>query len=120
MRFVHLSIPAVLLLCLSMHAADAPKYDMAKYKGIADEAIKLVKAKDYAGAQKKTTELETAWDTDTVALKAAERKLWNAADKQMDVAMEASKAAKDDATATTALKELDDFKAKLADIEKVK
>ena len=103
------------------HAADAtPKYDMAKYKAIAEDALKLVKAGDYPGAQKKTVELETAWDDDTKKLKEANRKVWKATDDQMDVAMKACETAKDAAGAEKATKALHDFIAKLADVEKLK
>ena len=48
------------LLFVNVYGGDTPKFDMSKYKGIAEEALKLVKAGDYASAQKKTVELETA------------------------------------------------------------
>ena len=80
----------------------------------------MVKAGDYPGAQKKTVELETAWDDDTKKLKEANRKVWKATDDQMDVAMKACETAKDAAGAEKATKALNDFIAKLADVEKLK
>src|SRR5947207_1317014 len=74
----------------------APKYDMAPFKAIAEEALKLVNAKSYPAAEKKIVELEEKFDEGTKALKAADRKVWTVIDKQMDVAIEAVKAAKDD------------------------
>ncbi|MEI6231923.1 MAG: hypothetical protein WCT04_02640 [Planctomycetota bacterium] len=116
-----LSVVAFLLFAGACYSADAaPKYDMKKYKGVAEEALKLVKSADYAGAAKKTVELETAWDDDTKKLKEANRKVWKAADDQMDVAMKACEAAKDATSAEKATKELNGFIALLAEVEKLK
>ena len=116
-----LSAVVCLLLACAAHAADAaPKYDMSKYKGITEEALKLVTAGDYSAAHKKTVELETAWDDDTKKLKEASRKTWKAADDQMDVAMKACESAKDAAGAAKATKALNDYLAKLNDVEKLK
>lgn len=102
-------------------AADAkPKYDMAPFKAIADAALKLVDGKDYPAAEKKLGELEEKWDDGTKALKAADRKVWTVIDKQMDVAIEAVKGAKDAAGGEKAKKEIDTFLAELAKVEKVK
>ena len=123
MRFVRSSILAltVLLVAGCCRAEEtAPKYSMAKYKSITEEALKLVKAADYAGAHKKTVELETAWDEDTKKLKEADRKAWKAADDQMDVAMKACEAAKDAAGGEKATKALNDFLLQLAAVEKLK
>jgi hypothetical protein len=99
---------------------DAPKYDMSAFKTITEDALKLVKSGDYSGAHKKTLELEGKWDEGTKSLKAADRKLWNTIDKQMDAAIEACKAAKDAAGADKATAALNDFLAKLALAEKLK
>lgn len=102
-------------------AADAaPKYDMSKYKKITEEALKLVKAADYAGAHKKTVELETAWDEDTKKLKEANRKAWKAADDQMDAAMKACESAKDAEGGKKAAQALNDFVKQLDEVEKLK
>lgn len=115
----------VLALAGTTYAAEgakegAPKYDMSAFKGIAEEALKLVKAKDYFGAHKKTLELEGKFDDGTKDLKAADRKLWNTIDKQMDAAIDACKAAKDGPSAEKAAAALNDFLAKLALAEKLK
>ena len=101
-------------------AADAPKYDMSKFKTIVQDTIKLVKSGDYAGAQKKILDVEGQWDDGTKDLKAADRKVWSTIDKQMDVAIDACKAATDAATAEKAQKVLADFLAKLDLAEQVK
>ena len=114
------SAAACLIFVCAAHAADIPKYDMSKYKGITEDALKLVKAGDYSGAHKKTVELETAWDDDTKKLKEASRKTWKAADDQMDVAMKACETAKDATGAEKATKALNDYLTKLNDVEKLK
>ena len=98
----------------------APKYDMSAFKTITEDALKLVKSGDYSGAQKKTLELEGKWDEGTKALKAADRKLWNTIDKQMDAAIDSCKAAKDASSGEKATAALNDFLAKLALAEKLK
>ena len=110
----------ILLAARLCGAADAPKYDMAPFKAIAEETLKLLKSKDYAGAEKKILDLEEKWDDGTKLLKTADRKVWTGIDKQMDVAIDATKAAKDAAGAEKAIKEIDAFIAKLTDAEKVK
>lgn len=109
-------------ICFAGDAAKdgAPKYDMSAFKTITEDALKLVKAGDYAGAQKKTLELEDKWDEGTKALKAADRKLWSTIDKQMDAAIERCKAAKDAPSGEKATAALNDFLAKLALAEKLK
>jgi hypothetical protein len=112
-----------MIVCLfagSCAAADAPKYDMSKFKTIAEDAGKLVKAADYPGAQKKILDLESQWDDGTKELKAADRKVWNTIDKQLDVAIDACKAAKDAASAEKAEKAISDFLEKLKLAEQVK
>ena len=123
MSKVRLSVILFALLALagSCSAADAkPKYDMAQYKTITEATLKLIDAKDYPAAEKKIVELEEKWDDGTKALKAADRKVWTVIDKQMDVAMEAVKAAKDAAGAEKAKKEINTFLTELAKAEKVK
>jgi hypothetical protein len=110
----------VLAYAGSCSAADAPKYDMSKFKTIVQDTVKLVKSGDYAGAQKKIQDVEGQWDDGTKDLKAADRKVWNTIDKQMDVAIEACKAAKDAATGEKAEKALADFLTKLDLAEQVK
>ena len=112
---------ALLFMLGSCFAADAaPKYDMAKYKKITEEALKLVKSGDYSGAHKKTVELETAWDEDTKKLKEDNRKAWKAADDQMDAAMKACETAKDAKGGEAATKALNDFVKQLNEVEKLK
>ena len=111
----------VVLACAgACSAADAPKYDMSKFKTIVQETIKLVKSGDYAGAQKKIQDVEGQWDDGTKDLKAADRKVWNTIDKQMDVAIETCKVAKNAATGEKAEKALADFLTKLDLAEQVK
>lgn len=97
-----------------------PKYDMSSFKSIAEETLKLITAKTYPAAEKKIVELEDKWDTGTLTLKAADRKVWTVIDKQMDVAIEAVKAIKDDKGAAKATTEINTFVTKLSDAEKVK
>ncbi len=127
MKHLSNSVLAVAILALTgaCFAADAakdgaPKYDMSAFKTITEDALKLVKTSDYSGAQKKTLELEGKWDEGTKALKAADRKLWNTIDKQMDAAIDACKAAKDASSGEKATAALNDFLAKLALAEKLK
>lgn len=119
---IALFILSAVTTCGAAEAAkgDAPKYDMSAFKTIAEDALKLIKSGDYSGAQKKTLELEGKWDEGTKELKAADRKLWNTIDKQMDAAIDACKAAKDAKSAEKATAALDDFLAKLAQAEKLK
>lgn len=104
----------------SLQAADAPKYDMSKFKVIVEDTAKLVKSGDYAAAQKKIMDLEGLWDEGTKELKAADRKVWTVIDKQMDASIEAVKGAKDAASAEKAEKSLAEFLAKLSLAEAVK
>ena len=119
-RVTCLAAAIVCIFAGSCAAADAPKYDMSKFKTIAEDAGKLVKAADYPGAQKKILDLESQWDDGTKELKAADRKVWNTIDKQLDVAIEACKAAKDAASAEKAQKAIADFLDKLKLAEQVK
>ena len=98
--------------------AAGPKYNMSKFKGIAEEALKLVKAGDFPAASKKTLELESTFDQETKALRAADRKVWKTIDVQMDVAIEACKGAKPDATKAT--NELNKFIENLSLAENLK
>ena len=96
------------------------KFDMSSYKTMAEEALKLIAAKDYPAAEKKIVELEDKFDAGTTKLKAADRKVWTVIDKQMDVAIEAVKASKDETTAKKATTEITSFITHLADADKVK
>ena len=122
MSYIKFLLAAMLLFAVagSGTAGDAPKYDMTKFKTIVEDTLKLVKGADYPAAQKKIMDLEGQWDDGTKDLKAADRKVWNTIDKQMDVAIDACKAAKDAGSAGKAETALNDFLTKLALAENVK
>src|SRR5260221_13897628 len=111
MKTIGLGFAALFLIAglSSSFAGDAPKYDMSKYRTLAQDAEKLVKSGDYAGALAKLKDLEKQWDDGTTDLKAANKTVWKAADKEIDVALDACKAAKDAASAAKVTKAIDDF-----------
>ncbi len=116
-------VAVVLFACGSFCSAaegSKPKYDMSPYKALAEEALKLIASKEYPAAEKKIVECEDKFDAGTTKLKAADRKVWTVIDKQMDVAIDAVKAAKDAASAKKATDEINKFITHLADADKVK
>lgn len=121
LRACLLSVLLVLAASVSFAAeGQKPKYDLSQFKSIAEETLKLVSEKSYPAAEKKIVELEDKWDEGTKPLKAADRKVWTVIDKQMDAAIEAVKACKDDTGAVKATKEINNFISKLKDGEQVK
>ena len=118
-RLLFSSCIAAIAFCACAAGSEKPKYDMSAFKAIAEETLKLINDKSYPAAEKKIVELEDKWDDGTKPLKAADRKVWTVIDKQMDVAIEAVKAAKDKG-GEKATKEINDFIAKLSAAEKVK
>ncbi len=75
-------------------SAAAYNHDMSKYKGLAEDAMKLAKDDDLAKAFPKTKELEKAYDDGTEDFKKAEPKLWTEIDTQMDAAIDATNPSK--------------------------
>jgi hypothetical protein len=124
MKFVLRTCSVVLLaglalVALNAWAAGEPKKgdgkaadysrDMSSYKKMANDALKLVKDGKLADAHKKMKpELEKAWDKGTADMKKADAKLWTMIDKQMDVAIDATDAAKG-GTAEKATAEIQKF-----------
>jgi len=86
---------------------------MAPYRVLADEALKVFKAGDLAGAKKKAKELEKAWDTNSKADLAKKPELWKEIDTALDTFIDPlmKEAAPDAAKVQAAHKE---FLAKLA------
>jgi hypothetical protein len=81
--------------------------DLAPFKAIAADTLKIVKSGDLAAAKARIKDLETAWDNSAKAMKAANRDKWTTVDDAIDVALKKLRAAKpaaaDSSAALTAL-----------------
>ncbi len=63
--------------------------DLANFKTITQDTLNLVQAGDNAGATKRITDLETAWDQAEGTLKPKDKAGWTALDDRIDVALSA-------------------------------
>ena len=73
--------------------ATAPLGDLAPFKAIAVDTLKIVKAGDLAVAKTRIKDLEAAWDKSAKTLKAANLDKWNVVDKAIDKALKQLRAA---------------------------
>jgi uncharacterized membrane-anchored protein len=81
--------------------------DLAEFKTITDDTLRLVNAGDQAGAKARITDLETAWDEAESTLKPKDSAGWTALDERIDAALTAVRAGKaDPATEKSTLSDL--------------
>ena len=75
--------------------------DLSTFRTIAGDTLKLAQAGDNAGAKKRITDIETAWDKAHATLKAKNAAAWTAIDDLLDTALKTARASKPDSKATT-------------------
>lgn len=81
--------------------------DLAQFKTITSDTLALVEVGDNAGATKRITDLETAWDDAEGSLKPKDKAGWTALDDRIDAALSAvRKPEPDQATEKQALDDL--------------
>ncbi|MFJ6322027.1 MULTISPECIES: hypothetical protein [unclassified Rhizobium] len=106
-----LALPAVmpLLSAASVLAANVASNmgDLSQYQTIASDALALIEKNDIAGAQKRITDFETAWDAGQPTLYYKDKKAWGFVDDAADGAISSLRAKKPDAAkAKAAVKNL--------------
>ncbi len=74
-------------------ASGAPLGDLAPFKAIASDTLKIVKSGDLPAAKTRIKDLETAWDKSAKALRAANAGKWTVVDKAIDTALKQLRAA---------------------------
>lgn len=80
-------------------AAVSPLGDLSEYRTIAEDALKLVKAGDIAGAHKRLKEFETVWDNHEDSNKKKSYNRWKGIDNQLDFTLDKLGAKKPDKAA---------------------
>ena len=65
-------------------AAVSPLGDLSQYRTIAQDALKMAQAGDFAGAHKRMKEFETTWDNHEDSNKKKSYNTWKAIDNQLD------------------------------------
>ena len=78
----------------------SPLGDLSEYRTIAEDALKLTKAGDFAGAQKRMKEFESTWDNHEDANKKKSYNTWKGIDNQLDFTLDKLSAKKPDAAAS--------------------
>jgi uncharacterized membrane-anchored protein len=73
-----------------------PASNVTEFRAIAFDMLALVRDGDQAGAAKRATDLETAWDDNQDTLNAADCHAWTFVDKQIDPVLSAVRAGKPD------------------------
>ena len=74
--------------------------DLSAFRTIASDTLKLAQAGDNAGAKKRISDIETAWDKARTTLKAKNAAAWTAIDDLLDAALKATRATTTDAKAS--------------------
>jgi len=92
-------------------ATVSPLGDLSAYRTIAEDALKMAKTGDLAGAHKRLKELETEWDNHEDSNKKKSYNRWKAIDNQLDLTLGKLEAKKPDQAAS--VKALDDLVARL-------
>ena len=69
---------------------------MQNYRTITQDTLQLVDSGDQAGAAKRITDLETAWDDDQASLQPTDCQTWNFVDQQIDPVLSAVRASNPD------------------------
>src|SRR5437762_10610383 len=77
--------------------ADTPLGDMAPFKKIAEDTLKLVEKNDLKGAKARIKDLETDWDNAEAKLKPTNPTTWSSVDKSIDQALKDVRASKPNA-----------------------
>ncbi|TCR85266.1 hypothetical protein [Rhizobium sp. BK376] len=105
-----LAVPAIAPVVLpspTLAAAPSALGDLSSFQTIATDTLKLVDAGDLAGAQKRITDFETAWDAAEPTLYALDKADWMVVDKAADGAISSLRKPKPDAAkAKVAVKKL--------------
>ncbi|MDQ2916623.1 MAG: histidine kinase [Casimicrobiaceae bacterium] len=78
----------------------SPLGDLSEYRTIAEDALKIAKTGDLAGAQKRMKEFETAWDNHEDSNKKKSYNTWKGIDNQLDFTLDKLGAKKPDAAAS--------------------
>lgn len=92
-------------------AATSPLGDLSEYRTIAEDALKLAKGGDIAGAHKRLKEFETVWDNHEDSNKKKSYNRWKGIDNQLDFTLDKLGAKKPDQAACE--KALENLIAKL-------
>lgn len=92
-------------------AAMSPLGDLSEYRTIAEDALKLAKGGDIAGAHKRLKEFETTWDNHEDSNKKKSYNRWKGIDNQLDFTLDKLGAKKPDQAACE--KALENLIAKL-------
>ena len=77
--------------------------DLAPMKAVAADTLKIVRSGDNAGAKARVKDLETLWDKNHKAMKAANIDKWNALDKALDTTFKTLRAANPKTADSTAI-----------------
>lgn len=77
----------------------SPLGDLSEYRAIAEDALKLTKAGDLAGAHKKMKDFETTWDNHEDSNMKKSYNTWRAIDNQLDFTLGKLEAKKPDQAA---------------------
>jgi hypothetical protein len=72
----------------SMAAATSPLGDLSEYRTIAEDALKLAKGGDVAGAHKRLKEFEKVWDNHEDSNRKKSYNRWKAIDNQLDFTLD--------------------------------
>lgn len=78
----------------------SPLGDLSQYRAIAEDALKMVKAGDFAGAHKRMKEFETEWDNHEDSNKKKSYNTWRGIDNQLDFTLDKLAAKKPDQAAS--------------------
>lgn len=78
----------------------SPLGDLSEYRTIAEDALKLTKAGDFAGAHKRLEEFESTWDNHEDTNKKKSYNTWKGIDNQLDFTLSKLGAKKPDAAAS--------------------
>ena len=93
--------PIGLVACLPVLAAATVTElgDMARFHTVVADALGFAEAGDFAGAEKRITDFETAWDNAAAALRPTSIDKWTTIDHAADAAIEGLRAAAPDGAA---------------------
>lgn len=91
---------ATAVIAVTAHHALAadPLGDLSSLKSIVADVQSIAKAGDFAKAQTRITDFETAWDNNEPTLKPMNKKAWHHVDDAADAALKALRTKKPDAS----------------------
>ena len=82
--FAHASRPATPVPAIVKAQAKAPLGDLSKFRVITVDTLKIAKTGDLKAAEKRITDMETAWDVSTNELQALDKINWRKLDLALD------------------------------------